>query len=276
MKRKRNRKIRRKTSHIRLVAILALWVLLAGCGTTQATPTVAGDGFSQPKQLATVFISATPNDAERQATRFASTPTVNPESLVTPSPSPTVYIGVFLGDSAISAPVVNAETAGVARPTPTPVANRCLIEAETETLGTRWQLVPAINRGLGCAIEGLLPFEGRTQLFENGVMFTRDIGQTWAIAVGEPGEFWFVEQPPDAPSIEVNAPTGLLVPDGNFGALWRSRPEVQQDMGFAVLPDIPLSMGFQRFEGGILLWDNETGSVYALLTDGQAYGPFSP
>ncbi|MEO0560720.1 MAG: hypothetical protein AAF125_01300 [Chloroflexota bacterium] len=254
---------------------LALCVMfLSACTTTPAEPTVRPSALDQPKRLATVFLSPTPNEAERQATRFAATPTVNVAALAPPTETPTPYIGIFLGDSAANVPFVALADVGPA--TPTPLPSRCLVEPDTNVLGTRWQTEPAVVRGLGCAIEGVFPFEGRTQVFQDGVMYTQDDSRTWAIGVGEPGEFWFVEEPPAdaAPDSPAEAPPGFLLPDGLFRALWSSNVEISTTLGFAVLPPITAELGTQRFEGGTLFYDGETDQVWALLIDGLAYGPY--
>ena len=141
-------------------------------------------------------------------------------------------------------------------------------------LGERWRTEPLVTRDLGCPIEGFFPFDGTRQSFENGVMYGRPDGQTWALAPGEPGVYWFVAAPPDAPEIDVSSPPGLIVPSDNFGALWRSLPEIQQALGFARLTTFDAALGFQRFEGGTLFLEVETGVVFALMTEGLAYGPY--
>lgn len=249
------------------------WVLvavLAGCNALPAPPPTAPAVADGAKRLATVYVSPTPDAAERQATRLAASPT--PNVMTAPTASPTAYIGVFLGASGADAPFIDSNI-GAVDITPTRPPVRCPLEADP-VLGDRWRTEPLVVRGLGCAIEGLLPFSGTRQTFENGVMYGRPSGQTWAIAPGEPGLFWFVEVPPEVPPVDVNAPPGLIVPSESFGALWRSRPEIQQALGFARLETFEAALGFQRFEGGTLFLEAETGQVFALLVDGFAYGPY--
>ncbi len=250
---------------------LMLW--LTGCGAVAPiTPTVNApvDG---PRRLATVYMSPTPDDAAQQATRLAYTATPAPAE-APPSPTPTVYIGVFLGDSAASVPMINPQQAGAA-PTRTPLPSRCPLLPETAILGTRWQTSLIVGE-LGCAIEGFLPFSGQTQLFENGVMYVRGDGggQAGAVPPGAPGVYWFVEDPPTNAPPAVDAPPGLQVPTSDFGQLWGSLPDIQQQLGFAVLPPDQADMGVQRFEGGTLFYDGVTGGVFALMPDGRAYGPY--
>jgi hypothetical protein len=252
------------------VGLLLIATLLAACNAQPAptpTPPAIANGA---KRLATVYVSPTPNAAEQQATRLAASPT--PALVTTPTPSPTVYIGVFLGASGVDAPVIDGNI-GTVDITPTRPPVRCALEADP-VLGDRWRTEPLVTRGLGCAIEGFFPFAGSRQTFENGIMYGRASGQMWAIAPGEPGLYWFVEQPPEAPEIDVNAPPGLIVPAENFGALWRSRPEIQQALGFARLATFDAALGYQRFEGGTLFQETETGTVFALMVDGLAYGPY--
>ena len=251
---------------ITLVCAFSLTACNAIPAPTPTPPSVA----SGAKTLATVFVSPTPNAAEQQATRLAASPT--PALVTSPTPSPTVYVGVFLGSSAASAPFIDGNI-GAVDVTPTRPPVRCALEA-APVLGERWRTEPLVTRDLGCPIEGFFPFDGTRQSFENGVMYGRPDGQTWALAPGEPGVYWFVAAPPDALEIDVSSPPGLIVPSDNFGALWRSLPEIQQALGFARLTTFDAALGFQRFEGGTLFLEVETGVVFALMTEGLAYGPY--
>ncbi len=252
------------------VGVLLMVLLLTACNALPAPTPTPPSVANGAKRLATVYVSPTPDAAQQQATRLAASPT--PALVTSPSPTPTVYVGVFLGSSAASAPFID-NTIGSVDITPTRPPVRCALEAD-EVLGDRWRTEPLVTRGLGCPIEGLFPFDGSRQTFENGVMYGRPDGPTWAIAPGEPGVYWFVEAPPEAPEVDVSAPPGLIVPSENFGALWRFRPEIQQALGFARLPIFEATLGFQRFEGGTLFLEAETGQVFALMTEGLVYGPY--
>lgn len=267
---------------LRVISVALLWVVLgvAACSPSpnnDTLPTIspALDGAQRPKRLATVFVSPTPNEAEQQATRLAQPPTENPFATPLPTLTPTVYVGLFLGDSGRTVPRVN-DTSLLAQgaPTVTVVQTRCALAADEATLGVRWQTSTDVVRGLGCPIEGYVPFGGTTQVFENGVIYLNNAEPTWAILAGEPGRFWYVEQAPAIEQAELEPPLGYRVPSGNIGAMWQGVAGVRDGLGWALTVEIPAEMGYQRFEGGSLFYDGGTGQVFALLIDGRAYGPY--
>ena len=114
---------------------MLVWFLV-GCGslpTLRTTPTADFAVLAQrgAKQLATVYISPTPNVAEQQATRLASTVPVEANVLVAVVPSPTPYVGIFLGDAAsIGGAILNITVlAGIFTPTANvSVANKIFIK----------------------------------------------------------------------------------------------------------------------------------------------------
>lgn len=256
--------------------MVGLAVVMAGCGALRyqqeaaaVLPTAAGT-VVQAKQLATVYISPTPNEAEQQATRLASTPTPNPLSTPTPAPTATVYIGVFLGEAGEGA--VSIRGGGI--PTPTAAQVVCSLNAATDVLGVNWQVDDALTRSLGCPIEGVVPFEGVAQTFENGVMLLQPGEQTWAISVTAPGAYWSLAQLPEFRAEDINVPPGLLPPSATFAAMWQGVDGVQEALGFAQFPEAVVDLAYQRFEGGTLIYDGETGQVYALMLDGTVRGPY--
>lgn len=269
--------VRRGGLHAVRVFIVLCAAVLAACSTalpTATTPTPL-PGQNQPKQLATVFISPTPNEAERQATRLAASPTPDPNALTPVQPTPTVYVGVFLGESGVSAPVIGNRI-GDAPPTPTTVFTRCAVEAATDVLGTAWRSDDLVARNLGCAIEGLLPFAGTAQTFEGGVMFVQPEGAMWAVAPGAPGQYWALAPAPaplDEPR-QIDTPPGLLAPAPVFLPMWAQTEGVRDTLGFAQFAATQTNLAFQRFEGGTLFYDGSAGQAFALLLDGTAYGPY--
>ncbi|MEL6272610.1 MAG: hypothetical protein AAFR22_22585 [Chloroflexota bacterium] len=256
--------------------IIALFFITACSAVNPATPTPAPvSQVNQPKRLATVFISPTPNEAERQATRIASTPTENPFPTDVPTSTPTVYVGVFLGESAVGAPAVGIGQNVAAPPTITPIQTRCLIDTATDAFGTAWQDDIETSRALGCAIEGAIPFVGATQTFENGVMAVRPNGEMWAFTVGEGGRWWVLETAP-APTDQFNVepPSGLLAPSELFAAMWLGVDGVRDALGFAVFGQVDARLTIQRFEGGTLLYDDAAGQTYAFMLNQEVRGPY--
>ncbi len=259
-----------------------LLICFAACTPSgpRPTPTVdfVGAGAVAPKRLATVAISPTPNEAQRQATELA-----RPQQAATPAPRPTatatVYIGLFLGERASDTdgvPVLDptrfAQQGLLPAPTPTLVLARCGIQPDP-SFGEGWRADTTLVRELGCPIEFTLPFVGTAQLFERGIMYFRPSGQIWVIAPRSE-RYWFVDPVPEAEPEVLAAPTGLRVPQLGFGAVWSTVEGVRDELGWARLDETEVTVSLQRFEGGTLFLDVESAQVFVLLTDGTALGPF--
>jgi ABC-type uncharacterized transport system auxiliary subunit len=73
----------------RLAVLLLLCALLAACASPTPQPTEARTPL---RRLATVPVSPTPDAAARTAL-----PTATPTLFLTRTPTPTVYIGTFMG-----------------------------------------------------------------------------------------------------------------------------------------------------------------------------------
>lgn len=248
-------------------------VLLVGCDTTSPTPAAAP--VVAVKQLVTVEIPPTLNAAERQATRLAlpTTPTVPPPS---PAPTETPYIGVFLGeaqpDSENIAPIVDS------LPTESLLANASVCGiAPDSAFGQGWRTNPTVSRTLGCPIQERFGFAGDVQVFERGVMYRRsETNEVWAVRPGslEAGEYWYISQPPVITAAGLIAPEGLRVPSDVFGAIWLSDPNISEGLGYAVTPEQVADLNIQRYDGGTLFLDVTVGQVFALLVNGDAFGPY--
>lgn len=79
--------------------ILIAMLLVAACSSLNATPSPeVATPVIQPKILATLYISPTPNDQEQEATRLAVR-AQPPTAIPSRTPAPTAYIGVFVGDA---------------------------------------------------------------------------------------------------------------------------------------------------------------------------------
>ena len=262
---------------------LALLWLLAACAP-EAAPT-PGDSYPEelPRRLATVFLSPTPAESERRATAAAGRPTI---TVVPPTvmPSPTVYIGVFLGDSSAddggSLASIDLATFGG-----TPIANIPTLEAPTcliptdPIFGTVWASNAMIAGALNCAGEPVTSYIGTMQLFERGVMYFIPSGEIWVIAPGgvAGGQYWYVPIAPPDQGWEVPPPEGLRMPTLGFGAVWKAVDGVRQTLGFARTDEQAASVSVQRFDGGALFLDSSAGQVFALVgqpDSGTVYGPF--
>lgn len=260
-----------------------LALCLAACQTAPSATPDPFAGVVEAKLLATVGLTATPDEAERQSTAAAIAQ--QPEDIIrsTPVPSPTSYIGVFLGeigDSVAPQPALDSAVFVTAAPltAATVTAQSCTIVPDVR-FGTSWQAEAAVTTALGCAGEPAVSFEGTTQNFENGFMAFIPGGEIWAIAPEVPsGRYWYSAQTPPPPSEEIVAPEGLRVPTLGFGAVWASLPGVRQALGFARTDESAASIIVQRFIGGTLMFDASAGQTFALLgnnqVQGTVYGPY--
>jgi hypothetical protein len=158
----------------------------------------------------------------------------------------------------------------------TPAQNACTIPPN-DVFGAAWQQNDSVVRRLGCPIQIMFGFDGTVQIFERGVMYWRkDTSAIWAIVPGGAGagKFWFVAQPPNLTTSEFTAPDGLRVPSGGFGGVWKGVPGVRDALGFAQTDEQSVKMAMQLFDGGSLLLDSNAGQVFALMVNGDAFGPY--
>lgn len=261
----------------RLLFCLLVLALASACQQA-ATPTVEAPRVAA-KVLATVYISPTPGQAEREATRLASSPTPTPV-LPTPIPSATPYIGVFLGEvesSSADSPIVDPALLGAfVTPQPPVSIEDCEIQPN-EVFGATWMRSADAVRRLGCPIQIMFGFKGDVQLFERGAMYRREeTGEIWAIAPGgaNQGKFWYVAKAPDISTEGISAPGGLRVPLEGFGGVWMGVPGVRQALGFAQTDEERTEMAMQLFDSGSLLLDSGSGAIFALIVNSDLYGPF--
>ena len=255
---------------------ILLALLLNACQTSPSATPDPFAGIVEAKLLATVEVTSTPDETEREATAAAVALQPNP-ARATLVPSPTPYVGVFLGeigDSVAPQPPLDSVVFVTSVPltAATVTAQSCTIIPD-ERFGTNWQVETAVTTALGCAGEPAATFEGTTQLFENGFMVFIPGGEIWALAPGVPsGRYWYSAQiPPPAPE-DIVAPEGLRVPTLGFGAVWASLPGVRQALGFARTEENSASTIIQRFIGGTLMLDASTGQTFALLGNNQVQG----
>lgn len=266
----------------RVLNLCGALLMLAACQTAATPASPAVDvSLAQPKLLATVFMSPTPNQSEQQATRFANRPTAT--LTPTDAPTPTVYVGVFLGEAVEvdGGPVIDPERfviEGSSLNVPTPVRAVCNIPPDTR-FGVGWSGNVTASAALGCPTETTQEFEGTVQIFERGTMYFRPTGDIWAIVPGGSlgGRYWYEVNAPQVADEEVIAPEGLRVPSFGFGAFWRGVEGVRDALGFARTEEQPVTVYWQRFEGGSLFFDRSLGQTFILLgigRGGEAFGPY--
>lgn len=65
-------------------------------------------------------------------------------------------------------------------------------------------------------------------------------------------------------------PEGYFRPMGELALFWDNKPDVQQALGWATTERSTSSVAaIQRFDGGVMIWVEETGRIYAFLSDGR-------
>lgn len=253
------------------------YLLMSAC--TGATPSSQDtQTVSIVKQLATVYLSPTPNAEQLQATRFAVTPTRAP---ATPSatPPPTAYVGIFIGEAQLSNDLPRIREPLVGGPTPLPTSDPrfCPIALDPRYLGI-WLQNGRVSSQLGCPIQQSFGFFGEIQIFENGLMYRRpETDEVWAFLAGNNnvGRYVYVERPAPIENTIGPAPAGLVVPTGSFGSVWSSVADLRDSLGWARTTPQEVAIGVQRFVGGTFFLDATSEQAYALVVDGTLYGPFS-
>jgi hypothetical protein len=259
--------------------MLAFWGLGACTTAPFEEPTLTPPQIIRP--LATVFISPTPNDLQRQATAQAASPTPQTPT-PTSIPSPTPYVGVFIGQAQRDEGFTNITTpffAGddVVALVPTGDASACQIPVDS-VFARIWRINRDIYDNLGCPIQERFGFFGRIQVFEGGAMYLQgENNAVWAILEGdgEEGTYFYIENPRDNNTTGITAPPGFILPEGIFADMWLSVANLRLLIGYALTPPQDVGVNIQRFEGGTFFLDVTVGQIYALLADGSHYGPFN-
>ncbi len=72
----------------------------------------------------------------------------------------------------------------------------------------------------------------------------------------------------DGLALDVEPPPGALVPEGSFGLLWSTEPDVRQRLGWAVYEPRGSGGAIQSFERGLMIWSPH-GLLYVLGQDGK-------
>lgn len=261
-----------------LVLIMVLTGVLTACTSFADAPTVTPPNIVRP--LATVYISPTPNALQLEATARASSPTpVTPT--VTPIPSATPYVGIFIGQAEREAGFVNVDAPffadGSVALVPTANPDRCALPIES-AYQRAWRLNPAVSDSMGCPIQAGFGFFGQVQVFEGGVMYLNpETSEVWAILDGDgrTGRYFVVENPRSVSTVGITAPPGFSLPEGRFANMWLSVEQLRLLIGFALTPPQQVGINLQRFDGGTFFLDVSSGQVFALLVDGTYFGAFT-
>jgi len=270
-----------------LVAVAVF--VLAGCAGAAPTPDPDGPiltGFDAlPKSLATVFLSPTPNAPQAQATLNSRRPTDTlPPPTYTPSPTP--FVGIFMGLPTISVGGIvptGMYRAVIITMTPQPGAKAtanaggsapltsCPVQPASPFVNAAKN--PAVQQRLGCTTGAAYTVKLVAQPFQTGFMFWRETKEIYVVSTaglqkGAPTDsFWRVSDnwnesmPASDPALV--APAGLLQPVRGFGYVWRSNAAFRNSLGWALAGEQPFDSTWQSFERGWMMTTN-TGNVLAL------------
>jgi hypothetical protein len=264
-----------------VMVLLAL--VIAGCQPTPVYQTPTTEPVTIIKRLATVAPTLTPNVAEvsEQQTAVAIPSTAIP----TLTPQPTLYIGVFLGETSQDpfAPVLSisgASQIAVNNPTALPSGIRIICDIpEDGIFGAGWRTHSRVINELRCPIQIMFGFTGRIQIFEGGAMYYRpETGEAWAISpprTDDLGRYWYLGQTLPIENVGIgDIPSGRLAPADEFVSMWLSIPELREALGYALQRSFNGDINVQRFDGGSLFLDANSGLSFALLLNGDAIGPY--
>jgi hypothetical protein len=259
------------------LSCVLLVLLLSACDALNTQTTTTPSPIAINKLIATVYISPTPNVAQRAATQLAVTPTPATPTATVPA-SATPYVGVFIGQAqrdpgfaVIEAPFFGPTPGGA----PTAVAERCPTPID-QTYLALWQTSTQINAEMGCPIQAGFGFFGQVQFFEDGVMYYRpETREVWALQPsGNTGEYWFVAAPQEQSTAAIEPQPGFIVPEGDYANAWLGIEGLQAEFGYAIDDPTRIALGAQRFDGGTFLLDANGDQIFVLLVDGSALGPY--
>lgn len=258
--------------------LLLLWSALAllalvGCTTAGGATPPATVGLSNPKSLATVYISPTPDLPQEQS---SPAPTFTPQPAGgQPTATATPYIGIFLG-AASGEEIEGLITPAAVAPLPTqPRASggACTI-SPAPPLNMTWAANPLLQQRLGCPVNAGFGLRLVYQPFERGHMFWRDTGEIYALSeqsirqgsatdtFWRMADTWQEGQPESDPGF--SPPDGLRQPIRGFGNAWRSNEGLRNALGWAVDGERWFDSFWQDFEHGWMMVGPD-GRIFALV-----------
>ena len=145
-----------------------------------------------------------------------------------------------------------------------------------------WQSDPALQAALRCPTSyhpRIVPqaWEVKTsyQPFEHGLMIWADhqgwYGQPVIFVIFADGRYRRFEDAFDPATDPVSGgetpPAGLHEPVLGFGKVWREHPGVRNELGWAIAPEMPGTGYYQLFMGGNMVWSDQTGRTYVLVSN---------
>jgi hypothetical protein len=226
-----------------------------------------------------LFVVVDPERPFMASVPYRLTLTLSAPARPGPSPSPTAA-------PATAATPAGAATMSGARPTPTgaagPANARCG-QAPQRGFGKVWDERPDVQRALGCPRSVEQAMDGVDQAFERGWMLWRQDTREIVVLAGDaltdergaygewrdyPDTYLAGESEPPAGAV----PPGRSVPVRGFGRVWRERPGVREQLGFATGQESAFRGAIQEFEHGRMIWSGETTrQVWVLYGNGSYF-----
>jgi len=177
--------------------------------------------------------------------------------------------------SQTAGPSVTGGTTMATRPTGNAVASLAPTAGDSAQVPVPIARFYAANRQvrdmLGDASPGSRTVTLLEQSFQGGLAIwrsdTREIyvlrrdGNTWT----RHADTW---SPDEKIGADLSPPPGAMVPAGGFGTVWRSTPEIQKRLGWAVYEPRGSGGLIQTFEHGLVVWTPH-GLLYVLTSDGR-------
>ena len=128
-----------------------------------------------------------------------------------------------------------------------------------------------IRERLGQAAKGRMIVAVVEGSFQGGLMLWRAYTREMYVFQRKDGT-WAVYQSTwrsgDPVALAATPPPGAMAPEGSFGHVWSSHPEVQARLGWAVYEPRGAGGAIQAFENGLVIWSPH-GLLYVLGQDGK-------
>lgn len=242
--------------------------------TDQPTPTAT----AVPTETATEL----PTEPPTPVPTATSTP-LPPSPTAPPTPQPTQPAQQPQPTPPQSTPPPSAEPEppekstppGDAEPIPLPVDEPPIVACQYVTAGEFYRLLnanPSVAQELGCPKDVPSAVAYEIQPFQTGIALGRQDQPTVYIRYASNNEWeqrahnWRPDMPEriDDPELAPPGP-GLFQPVRGIGQVWAQNLAVRQALGWATAQAEPASGVLQSFDGGLLIFNEQTQEVYAFL-----------
>lgn len=217
--------------------------------------------------------TATPSNTPTETPQATSTPlptatpwptfTPTPTATLTPTPTP------YFTETPTPLPPATATPLPTPTDAPPPTLVACAIPPAELFAGTIAAMDEATRAGFLCPSESPVTLPAEILSFQNGYMIR--LGDRPEIYVFRLDGLWervassWRPGDPEPPLRDEAPPDGLYNPSGIFAAVWQD-PRLFESLGFALAETpTPFAALEQRFPGGILIADENSGTIYTFL-----------